>query len=444
MLGTLLMGSLASCEMKDELVGTSSSQAMGALELGVLVKESARAGSDEVTTFPVSITSEANPVNNKTFSSYEEIVKQGNVVELPVDEYVVSAHTPGTLEGFSVMTEPYYKGEVSLTVEEGKTEQVTVECKMANTKIKLDLPDDFDSFSSWTVSFDDGKSHTLEFSNTDQFTEHTAYWYLGEEGAATLTMNIVAVKDGITYTDSKTFTKSNADESYENDNVNFVGGDALDVDISVEENPDEPTPEEPVKPELVFSVSVNLTFTNEEESVIIPVTPGAGSSDNEDDSEDTPEEDANKDLPSMVMPANGHITYTLGGNDQPASANVMINAPLGLKSLNVKIIAGNEGFGLIVSDLIDSGLDFTEKGVEMVGNEIIGQVLNSFLQDQDVEAPALGDTSYEFPVGAFFNLMNMYQATAPNAHVFKIVLEDQAGNKIEDELSVTINPAVQE
>ena len=426
MLGTLLMGSLASCEMKDELVGTSSSQAMGALELGVLVQESARAGSDEVTTFPVSITSEANPVNNKTFSSYEEIVKQGNVVELPVDEYVVSAHTPGTLEGFSVMTEPYYKGEVSLTVEEGKTEQVTVECKMANTKIKLDLPDDFDSFSSWTVSFDDGKSHTLEFSNTDQFTEHTAYWYLGEEGAATLTMNIVAVKDGITYTDSKTFTKSNADESYENDNANFVGGDALDVDISVEENPDEPTPEEPVKPELVFSVSVNLTFTNEEESVIIPVTPGAGSSDNEDDSNETPTPPA-EETPIVISDnGTGYLTngVTVTGEPYPTDVAVEMSVPNGIQHVYVKIATTNEDFREMVSGMglvDDLGMDLaTEDAAEL--SELFA-------------VPKRNATEYTFTMSeTLFGLLGIYSGK----HDFSLRVVDAEGNEASAVLTITI------
>ena len=114
------------------------------------------------------------------------------------------------------------------------------------------------------------------------------------------------------------------------------------------------------------------------------------------------------------------------------------------KSMNVKIEAGNEDFGLVITQLSGSGLDFVNDGVEMVGNETISGVLGAFLgEGASVSAPAAGDTSYTFPVGAFFTLMNNFGATAPNAHVFKIVLEDQAGNKVEGELSVTINPAVE-
>ena len=104
-------------------------------------------------------------------------------------------------------------------------------------------------------------------------------------------------------------------------------------------------------------------------------------------------------------------------------------------------MAGNEGFGTTISDMTDRGLDFVVNGVEMVGNDVISEVLNAIPGGTSVTAPAENDTSYTFPVGTFFTLMNIYGATAPKAHVFKIVLEDQAGNKIEDELQVTINPA---
>ena len=83
MLGVLLTGALASCEMKDELAGTGTSEAMGALQLGLSVKEpgTGRANND-VTTFPVEITCEDTPANSKTFASYAEIVELDNVVPL--------------------------------------------------------------------------------------------------------------------------------------------------------------------------------------------------------------------------------------------------------------------------------------------------------------------------------------------------------------------------
>lgn len=86
-------------------------------------------------------------------------------------------------------------------------------------------------------------------------------------------------------------------------------------------------------------------------------------------------------------------------------------------------------------------LDFIDKGVEMVDNSIISSVLAAFLQGQTINAPAANETSYSFPIHAFFTLMNEFGATAPNSHVFTMTLEDNEGNKKEESLSVTINPA---
>lgn len=442
MLGVLLTGALASCEMKDELTGSGASQAMGALQLGLSVKEpkDSRASND-VATFPVEIICTDNEENNKTFDSYAEIEKQDNIVPLAVGTYTVTAHTLGTLEGFSTMNEPYYRGEAELVVTEGITEDVHVECTMANTKVSLNLPSDFDKFDTWTITLDDGNKHTLEFSDTDKFDNNTAYWYLGETGVDKLTMNIEATKDGVVYTKSQTLTKKDAAEDYgDSDNPNFTGGDALAINVDVTQ---EETPEKPDQPQIGFDVSVILTFTDKEESVTIPITPGSGDSDEDDDTDEPSqggEEEGDKNLPTMTMPSNGHITYTLNGNDQPESADVIINTPAGLKSLIVKIEAGNDGFTTTISDLKPLGLDFVN-GYDIVDSQIISVVLNNFLGGEaSVTAPSTGDLSYSFPVGAFFSLMNKFGATAPNAHTFKIVLEDKAGNKIEDEMLVTINP----
>ena len=441
MLGALLMGALASCEMKDELAGTSasSSQEMGALELNLSVLEPGSRAIDPAANFPVTIACPSdleNPDKNKEFGSYGSMT---NPVELPVGEYTVSANTPG--EMMSVMTTPYYKGSEPMTISAGRTEQVEVECKMANTKISLDLPEDFESFQSWTIQFDDGALHTLTFGTGEDVNgdgSAALYWNLGDTGVPTITMNITATTaDGVQVSQSETFKKADAEESYDDDEENFVGGDALDVKISVTEEPIDPDEPEETKPQISFGITVDATFNNTNESVTIPVTPGMS-----DAGGTTPEPptDGDEDALSMQMPSDGHITYTLGGSDQPASADVVITATNGIKSMNVKIVAGNDGFARTISDLVGKNLDFVTNGVEMVGNEIIGGVLGAFLGGASVDAPALGDISYTFPVGAFFGLMNGYGETAPNAHTFKIALEDQAGNKLEDELQVTINP----
>ena len=189
MLGALLIGALASCEMKDELTGTTtSSQEMGALELDLSVLEPGSRAIDLANSFEVAITCPDdldNTEKNLEFA-YSEI--KNTPIQLPVGKYTVSANTPGKIQ--PIMTTPYYKGSEPLTILAGATEQVEVVCKMANTKIELDLPDDFASFQSWMITFDAGDSETLTFgTSADMDGDGSAalYWNLGEEGAQTIT-----------------------------------------------------------------------------------------------------------------------------------------------------------------------------------------------------------------------------------------------------------------
>ena len=74
----------------------------------------------------------------------------------------------------------------------------------------------------------------------------------------------------------------------------------------------------------------------------------------------------------------------------------------------------------------------------MVANDKITQILQTF-GGEELAAPQSGVTFYDFPIYAFFVLMDGFGATAPNAHVFQVVVEDMNGNKVSDEVKVTIN-----
>ena len=192
--------------------------------------------------------------------------------------------------------------------------------------------------------------------------------------------------------------------------------------------------------EKTIGNTVDHTYVDQpDETVEIPVEieDGTGETDPEDPNPDEPDQPGGADAPTMTMPNNGNITYTIGGNDQPASADVLINAPKGIKSLKVWIESGNDGFKQTISDLVGNGLDF-QAGVEVVGSDAMLGIVGEAVGVPNADGTT---TEYRFPVGNFFSMMNIYGATAPNAHVFKIVLEDGDGNKVEDELSVTINPA---
>ena len=436
MLGVLLTGALASCEMKDELAGIGTSEAMGALQLGLSVKEpgTGRANND-VTTFPVEITCEDTPANSKTFASYAEIVELDNVVPLAAGTYVVKAHTQGTLAGFSIMKDPYYQGVADLTVTEGITEDVNVVCTLANTRVALNLPSDFDSFDSWTITLDDDNNHTLEFSNADDFDNHTAYWYLGETGVPTLNMNIMAVKEGVTYMKAQTLTKEDAVENFgENDNPNFVGGDALAINIDVTQ---EETPEQPEQPQIGFDVSVILTFQNHDENVTIPITPGTG--DAGDDDDDPNQGGGGQDPePSEAITISDNGTgylmngVTVVGTDYPDDVVVVMNVMNGIKNVYVKIDTNNSTFnglvtdmGLVNGDGMDLASDEAHEPAEG-GNMSLSSLFS--LPDKDA-------TTYRFEMNnTLFGLLNMYEGT----HNFMLTVVDSKNNSATATLTITM------
>ena len=388
MLGVLLTGALASCEMKDELAGTGTSEAMGALQLGLSVKEpgTGRANND-VTTFPVEITCEDTPANSKTFASYAEIVELDNVVPLAAGTYVVKAHTQGTLAGFSIMKDPYYQGVADLTVTEGITEDVNVVCTLANTRVALDLPSDFDSFDSWTITLDDDNNHTLEFSNADDFDNHTAYWYLGETGVPTLNMNIIAVKEGVTYTKAQTLTKEDAVENFgENDNPNFVGGDALAINIDVTQ---EETPEQPEQPQIGFDVSVILTFQNHDENVTIPITPGTGDSGDDDDDPNQGGGGQEPEPSEAITISDNGTGYLMSGvtihrkqsDNYPTDVIVVMNVKNGIKNLYVKLETDNPTFEMAAGLMGLTGAD----GLDLTSSD--ASELSSLFDLPTVDSP---------------------------------------------------------
>lgn len=429
MLGALLIGALASCEMKDELTGTTtSSQEMGALELDLSVLEPGSRAINLADQFPVHITCPDdldNPEKNKEFTSYSSME---NPVQLPIGDYVVSANTAGEI--FPIMTTPYYKGSEPLTISAGSTEQVEVVCKMANTKIKLDLPEDFETFQSWTILFDDGTENTLTFGTNDDADgdgSSALYWYLGETGAPTIIMNITATtSEGVEVSQSETFSKSDVEESYEDDENNFVGGDALNIKIDVTDEPIDPNPDEPeeTKPEISFGVTVDATFNNTNESVTIPVTPGVSGG------ETTPEpptgDDEEEDAPITISDnGTGYLTngVTVTGGEFPEDVAVVMNAKNGIQSVYVKIATTNSifegivgGMGLINGD----GMD--------LASEAAAELKTLF------PLPQSGATEYTFSMsGTLFGLLGNYAGK----HDFMLTVIDAEGNQ--ESATLTIN-----
>ena len=448
--GVLLCAGLASCEMKDELKGSSEgSSDMGYLDLGVAVNASqnnvSRAGdvTDEgknenvgvsipTGDFPVIITNVDNPSDPIEYESFDQLKEENKdgIVALPVGTYTVTAHSNDILEG--EMDVPYYEGTEEINITKDVKSETHVVCTMKNTKIALSYDSKFiANFTDWIITVTDGTT-VLTFECTDnedvtQLNPAPKYMWVAD-GVSQLTVHASGYNlKGEFVSEERVLTKPAGGNS-----ANWTGGDALT--ITMEEN----TPADPTGVQgSGITITADVEFDESDATIDVPVTPGEdGGDDNKD-----PEPPVTDNKPTMTLPGtDGNITYTLNGNDMPTIANVEIKAPAGISSLWVTIDAGNDKFANTLSSLVDSGLNFTS-GVEMVDNPIITGVLSAFLNGEEIAAPATGETSYSFPIHAFFSLMNFYGATAPESHVFKMILKDNAGETIEKELSVTINSA---
>ena len=448
--GFLLCAGLASCEMKEEIFGKGEVPSeTGKVELGVSVddktnvvitKADADDGGEEIgssvdaSEYEVIFTHQSADYTKDCI--YEDI--EGTEVILPIGKYTVESHTPGELE--KQMTYPYYGGDAELNVTKDVPSQAEIMCKMMNSRILLTYGSDFTSkFKSWTITIDDGSDKTLTYTEANK-TPDAVYWYFGEE-CAEITINVTAVNDkGETIRESRTITKPAG-----SGNDNWTGGDALT--ITMEPGSDEVDPENPsgvvgsginIKVEAFFPES-----TDQDDTIWVDIDgeettdPDEGEGGEEGDGDEDPDTPATGSL-SMTMPGDkGKISYSISADNAPETADVVISAPAGIKSLNVKIVADSEGFDTAIEGLLMMQLDFITDGVEIVDNQTIGEVLKGF--GASVSVPSLGALNYSFPVGAFFDMMNQYGATTSVGHEFKIVVEDNDGNKQEGALFVVIN-----
>lgn len=335
-LGMALVAGLSSCEMADEMRGNGSSTETGSLELSVAVAQTesrADTGSSISTdNFDVVITNTENAENTYTYT-YSELPKP---LTLPIGTYTVSASTEGDIQ--TQMSAPYYEGTETLTITNGVTSQVEVVCKMANTKIDMGYSDDFKSmFQSWTINIDDGDSHVITFSN-ENVNDTIVYWHLGDN-VTTMTMNIEATTtDGTKITDQKQFTKADADQSYGDDSDNFTGGDALEINIDIDEN----EPSEDNRPQIGFIINVDITFSDTNETVEIPV----------EDVPTEPEEPGDNNI-EISDNGTGYLTngVTVVGTDYPTDVAVVMTVPNGIKNVYVKIASTNSTFEGLVADM---------------------------------------------------------------------------------------------
>lgn len=424
-LSTAAILCLASCEMKNELTGSLvSKEDTGAVELEVSVKQPvSQTRAEEVATndFPVTIQGTSTGVTDvlKEYATADEVPSS---ITVPVGEYTISSHSPGTLE--KQMSAPYYAGSTDITVTKDVASQVDVVCRMANSRIQMIYGEDFkEAFSEWTITIDDGSEMALSYTQAN-LTPDAIYWHF-DDNVTAITVNIKAkTVEGNTVTESRTFRKSDAAENYEEVGDAFTGGDALEIAMG--------TVESSTGDLTGITITTNITFENESESVEIPTTEPE---EPEEPGGEDPEEPGEGAV-TLNLPAD--VTYSISAGDAPASADAYIASEAGLDKIIVTITAGNEDFQAILVDLTMDGQSFLAEngGVDLIDNSDFGNLVATV----DSQAPTDGTKEYTFPIGAFFTFLDMTGATDPGkSHEFHITVTDKNGETATGVFKVTIN-----
>lgn len=423
LLGAGLWMGLASCEMKDEILGDKElSGETGTLALGVVTNDAtntvvtkADAGDATINAFPVTI----YDATGEVYESYAHYSEMPDELRMPVGEYRVEAYSDGEFK--TEMTEPWFKGEESFSIVKDGTNHVEIECEMQNLPITIEPDGDFlnEFQSGWTITLDDGKGSILTFTNKDT-APYKKYWKIAE-GVTSISVNVEATSStGDKVTQHYTCTKKNAAEEHPGDTDNFVGGDALIIKLSPEVAE--------VTLEMTIGITVDLSFVEQpDETVEIPVEIEDGT-DDPDDPDDKPVQPGTENAPEIDIP---QLVYTLPADLSKAeTANAVIkistagNPDNELERMIVKITPDSEGFksalGFAVPDLLN--------GMDLVGRTDIEPVLGIIVEGIKVPAKE-GVTEYSFPVGKFFSVLNEPDmgATTSTGHTFELDVYDSAG-----------------
>lgn len=421
---TLLFG-LASCEMKDEILGKDPMTGdTGTLSLSVETGKVTRGTTDQVDQFPVVITGKDVEYTQK-FDSYAEL-KQAGEVKLPVGTYTIEACSPGEFK--SEMSEPFYGGKQEVKIQKDVTSETSVVCTMQNVKISINLTEEFlATYDDWEFTVTDGNEHIQPYTKTADGNKPAAVYWKMEEG-----VELIYVKgkahtiSGEEVTFSEIIRKSGTPDFEEGDDPSLVGGDELKIDFL-------PVKVEGSTPGIEkdgIQIKVSLFNSEKNENVEIPVTPGTDGGDTEEPGtgEDGGDEGGDGETvagPTISFPQS---TYTLL-KDIEKNADATITVEAGLKSVKVKITGGNKMFQEIIDDM------FGLEAFELINNE----TLKDTFSGMGISLPGTGDTKYIFPVGAFFNIITTMGATEkPDGHVFEIIVTDQNGKTVSGKLNVIV------
>lgn len=417
LLGCAALLAMTGC-VSEDMTGSSDK---GVLSLDVSTRQptATRAGEYEVTDFPVTIYKEDGTTR---VESYDAVDAMPEKIRLDVGTYVLEAHTPGTMQ--RQMTYPYYKGTATSEILKDVTTQTTIVCKQQNGSIKVNYDEDFLAlFTAWTITFDDGGDQALSIKNTNGNDPAAVYWAFGEN-VDKLTVNFRGTTaDGNTITASKLLTKDQATETYDGETTNFGGGDAVVVNF---------TPVEATTGKVTIGITANIVFTETTETVTISVVDNGTLTPENPDDPQTPDDPTPGGGITLNLPAPISYPFLGAASVNKSLGDTYIAAESGLKSIIVSIESTSSEMVTSVGKLNDNyGVDFIN-GAEIVGNQDVVRLFSEL--NQPLSVPDEGDTEYTFPIGNFFELLQVLAGE----HTFNLSVTDMDGNVKTGKVVITI------
>lgn len=422
-LGTAAMLSLASCELKNELTGSLvDKEDTGSIELGVSVKQPvsqtrADVSGIDTNTYPVVIQGISDGVTDIKHE-YETLAEMPASITVPVGQYTLSSHTPGTLE--KQMTTPYYAGSTGITVSKDIASKADIVCRMANSRIQMNYGEDFkEAFSQWTITVNDGSEMALAYTQ-ENLNPTPIYWHFGDN-VTFITVNIRAVTTaGNTVSASQSFRKSDATENYEEVGDAFTGGDALEITMG--------TVTSSTGDLEGININTNITFEDSSESVEIPTI----------DETEEPEEPTDPSEPgetiSITEPeGNNYLTNGIdlayGTTDYPESP-IVINMSVqdGIQNMFVKVNTTDSTFEFAAGIMgLTSG-----DGLDLASDNATD--LSSLFT-----LPQIDDTSYSFTLNETLLALLMNNPGYVGEHKFTLTVIDKNNQQKSAILTIRVN-----
>ncbi len=324
----------------------------------------------------------------------------------------------------NVSTRPWFKGTATGSVLPGTTTEMSVVASLQNVQVKVvpgeSFLSNFDSDYSVTVDNGDGAVQIFTADNIAN-----VYYFAVPEERSTLTVSVKATRTETGAFIQRTYTVEKPEDA--DGNSYIEAGDAFVINL-IEDGS--------TLTYLDFGITVNFTFADQTESILIPTDQITYEEVEDGDSGDTEGEDDSDAITFTGLPAE----YT-----NPASSGtdvvVTMEVPAGIANLYVTITSDNESFAATIESLGLSGtFDMANAGDPEEEGSVAYILTHSLESNEGIGLMSADDvikgaTSYTFDVTDFMSLLPLYGA---NNCVFTIKVVDANGNSKSGDLTVHI------